>query len=133
MSSILTMTFNCPSGAAPSNLPIPTNINYVVVPGQTGNYPGMVQCCQPNAVKIIDNCWVWCEIPSTMVAKGKTIDGINSAFSQCLGQNSLGSTQHYEFRTHYGGALSAAAGPNRAVVVWAAAAALASLALAVLV
>ncbi|KAB5582836.1 hypothetical protein GE09DRAFT_1211457 [Coniochaeta sp. 2T2.1] len=62
-----TNTF-CPTDRIPDivSLPVPQNINLIIVPGSDATYPSMVSCCQPNKVEIVTRCWLWCEIPKSV-------------------------------------------------------------------
>ncbi len=45
-------------------LPIPQDINIVSTPGNDTSWPGMVLCCAPNQVQIVNRCHLWCEVPA---------------------------------------------------------------------
>ncbi|KAK4100091.1 hypothetical protein N658DRAFT_428383 [Parathielavia hyrcaniae] len=78
----------CPGNAIPdiTNLPVPQDINVFVTTGTNASYPPMEACCQlnaPNAIHAIDECWIWCEIPTTYF-NGTDKDGARSKMSACL-------------------------------------------------
>ncbi|KAK4238951.1 hypothetical protein C8A03DRAFT_14648 [Achaetomium macrosporum] len=82
----MSSSFNrtCDRTAIPDNFPsIPTNLTYVVIPGQNTSDPWMVTCCQPYPVQLVDSCWEWCEI-SPDIAHNKSADDISDDFSFCL-------------------------------------------------
>ncbi|KAK3905730.1 hypothetical protein C8A05DRAFT_12486 [Staphylotrichum tortipilum] len=56
----------CDKSSSPllSSLPIPQNINVVSTPGNDTSWPGMVVCCTPNPVQIVNGCYLWCEVPA---------------------------------------------------------------------
>ncbi|WYZ42637.1 hypothetical protein EsH8_VI_000336 [Colletotrichum jinshuiense] len=65
-----------------SNLPIPQNITFAVIPGRNTSDAAMVSCCAPNPVQLAEGCYEWCELPDTY--KG---GGISSSFGSCLTAN----------------------------------------------
>ncbi|KAK3325980.1 hypothetical protein B0H66DRAFT_144789 [Apodospora peruviana] len=46
----------------PGDSPIPSEINYFVTAAPP-NDDAMRACCEPNAVQVVDTCFVWCELP----------------------------------------------------------------------
>lgn len=52
------ITTQCPRGMVPSHLPIPRDITYAVIPGQSKS-TWMTNCCRPNPVNLVDGCWEW--------------------------------------------------------------------------
>ncbi|RYO96066.1 hypothetical protein DL764_007545 [Monosporascus ibericus] len=84
---------NCPTDVIPGtvHLYIPEDITYIVVPGQNISEI-MVSCCQPNPVNIVDFCWNWCQVPSTMT---NDADGseIMTSFGDCLAEDGGNLTQ----------------------------------------
>ena len=66
-----------------ASLPISDDTYYVITPGQNTSDAAMVACCSPNAVNIVDTCYLWCEVPSTYSDK----DTVTTDFGNCLRQN----------------------------------------------
>ncbi|WYZ37664.1 hypothetical protein EsH8_II_001170 [Colletotrichum jinshuiense] len=84
---------SCPTSSVPENLSIPQNITYAVIPGQNASDSWMSSCCHPNPVQLVQDCWEWCEIP-TSITNGTASEMITDAFGNCLrinGRNSTGS------------------------------------------
>ncbi|KAK0619635.1 hypothetical protein B0T14DRAFT_211037 [Immersiella caudata] len=50
------------SSVMPMNL-IPANLNIALMAGQNISVPWMAKCCAPNHVKMVNGCFLWCEIP----------------------------------------------------------------------
>jgi hypothetical protein len=64
---------------------IPQNTNFAFLPAGGGNAssPWINRCCSKH-ISVIDNCYMWCEMPG---AKNKGADGkeqVASAFRNCL-------------------------------------------------
>jgi hypothetical protein len=78
-----------------STLPIPQDINLMAVPGLNASYPPMVTCCQPNPVHL-DNCTLWCEIPTSYFNNGASHDTVQSATSACLHSNEQSSNSTWQ-------------------------------------
>lgn len=76
------------------SLPIPQDINVMVVPGSNTSYPPMTTCCQPNKVEVVNDCWLWCQIPQSYFDHdGASQQDVQDATSSCLrvnGQNATG-------------------------------------------
>jgi hypothetical protein len=76
----------CPSDAIPDlvNLPIPHDINAVVTVGNDTSYAPMQACCAPNQVQVVEQCWLWCEIPGWYF-NATDREGAAERMSSCLG------------------------------------------------
>lgn len=84
----------CSDSAIPDiiSLPIPQNINVMVVPGSDASYPPMVTCCQPNRVQVVNNCSLWCEVPKSYFDNGANHQDVTDATSACLRRNARNGT-----------------------------------------
>ncbi|KAK4033073.1 hypothetical protein C8A01DRAFT_50265 [Parachaetomium inaequale] len=85
----------CPSASIPAieSLPVPQNINLMIIPGTDTAARPMVPCCAPNPVQLVNDCWLWCEIPASYF-NGTDKEGARQASSACLetnGRNLTGS------------------------------------------
>ncbi|RYO81574.1 hypothetical protein DL764_009743 [Monosporascus ibericus] len=102
---------NCPSSAVDEsvNLSIPQDITYAVIPGQNVS-AAMVSCCQPNPVHIVDVCWNWCQIPSSMTEDADASEIIFS-FSSCIHVNGRNISLSNGLLTH----IASSATPNHGV------------------
>ncbi|RYP43801.1 hypothetical protein DL768_009662 [Monosporascus sp. mg162] len=91
---------DCPTNAVNEsvNLSIPQNITYAVIPGQNVS-AAMVNCCQPNPVHIVDVCWNWCQIPSSMTNDADE-SGVMFSFGRCLDANGHNVSQSNGLLTH---------------------------------
>lgn len=89
----MSANISCSSTFIPTDLPIPDNVTYTVIPGNNASDPWMVDCCAPNTVHVISGCWEWCEITSDMASFNISSPDdhtaqVNAAFSTCLTANS---------------------------------------------
>lgn len=80
---------SCPTSSIPSTLDVPDNVTYAVIPGTNTSDPWMVNCCAPNPVQLVNNCWEWCEITDSMASFNVSspndhTDQVSAAFSTCL-------------------------------------------------
>jgi hypothetical protein len=60
----------CEAGTDSSVLPmnlIPPNLNIALIAGHNTSVPWMSKCCDPNLVKMVKGCYLWCEIPSNHI------------------------------------------------------------------
>ncbi|KAK3367886.1 hypothetical protein B0H63DRAFT_536012 [Podospora didyma] len=76
----------CNSGLITSGLPIPSTVSWFVVSAPL-NDTGMQACCAPNAVNLVENCFLWCELPWSYINDGNKKIGqerANTAFRGCL-------------------------------------------------
>ncbi|RYP61357.1 hypothetical protein DL770_009805 [Monosporascus sp. CRB-9-2] len=106
---------NCPNSAIDEsvNLSIPQDITYAVIPGQNVS-AAMVSCCQPNPVHIVDVCWNWCQVPSTMTNDNDADEGdIIGSFGNCLNANGRNLTQSRALLVH----TASSATPNHGVTL----------------
>ncbi|KAJ4424637.1 hypothetical protein N0V82_000769 [Gnomoniopsis sp. IMI 355080] len=88
----MSVNASCSSNSIPADLPIPNNVTYTVIPGSNASDPWMVNCCAPNPVHLVDDCWEWCEITSDMASfnvksPDDNPDQVNAVFSTCLLSN----------------------------------------------
>lgn len=86
---------SCSDTAIPDimSLPIPQNINVMVVPGSNASFPPMVTCCQPNPVQVVNNCSLWCELPKSYFEKGASHQDVQDQTSNCLRVNGGNNTR----------------------------------------
>ncbi|KAJ0166442.1 hypothetical protein CTA2_7309 [Colletotrichum tanaceti] len=74
----------CAGNSIRADLPIPTNISRAVIPGRNISAAPMVACCSPNPVRLIDDCYEWCELPDKYERdEARALD----AFGSCLSAN----------------------------------------------
>lgn len=86
MSNITT----CPPGNSLldlDHLPIPKDHSFAVIPGQNVSVPWMVRCCAPNPVNLVNNCYLWCQLPPSQIYHGS--NGLDTDFDSCLKINGL--------------------------------------------
>ncbi|KAF4851787.1 hypothetical protein CGCSCA4_v003269 [Colletotrichum siamense] len=83
---------SCPTNEIPEGLPIPNNVTYAVIPGHNASDPWMVNCCSPNPVHLVNDCWEWCEVPEA-TKKNRDDAQIVSVFGSCLRAEGRNSTE----------------------------------------
>lgn len=107
-------TSTCPTDSIPpsftSSPPIPTDINYLTIPGSNASEakaPWMVHCCAPYEVHVVDQCWLWCEADPGKV-EGKNDTEIVHDFAVCLAEElmDLGPEMVVRYREGESGASS---------------------------
>ncbi|KAF6830023.1 hypothetical protein CMUS01_07917 [Colletotrichum musicola] len=82
------MSRSCPTNSVPSAFEgLPTDQTYGVIPGRNASSPWMVNCCSPNPVQIVDECWSWCELPKSITKGSRDQGKINDDFNLCLSNN----------------------------------------------
>lgn len=70
MTTTITTTNTCqgpPNGALPDIKgieTIPKDIPVAMIGGSNVSHPAMTTCCAPNAVQLLDGCYLWCKIPA---------------------------------------------------------------------
>jgi hypothetical protein len=96
------VNLTCSLGAVPADLPIPGNIGYAVIPSQTAPDSWMVQCCEPNPVHLIQNCWEWCELPPNLTTQGQ--DETQNQLNNCLNTNGRNTNHSNALEVHISGA-----------------------------
>lgn len=76
----------CPDSSIPdiASLPVPHNINLMVIPGSNASYHPMVTCCEPNPVQVVNECWLWCEVPKSYFDHGASHQAVTDATSSCI-------------------------------------------------
>ncbi|KAB5522075.1 hypothetical protein GE09DRAFT_500306 [Coniochaeta sp. 2T2.1] len=75
---------NCPLDMIPDieSLPVPHDVNLMIIPGANASSPQMVSCCAPNQVQVVNDCWLWCEIPKSYYDQnGGNKDGVQASLS----------------------------------------------------
>ena len=85
--SAMSTNATCPGNASiPSieSLPVPQDINVMVIPGSNASYPPMRACCQPNKVAVVNDCWLWCEVPKSYFERDASQQQVQDATSGCL-------------------------------------------------
>lgn len=80
---------SCPTNFIPTNLAVPNNVTYAVIPGSNTSDPWMVNCCAPNPVHLANDCWEWCEITDGMASFNVSspydhTNQVAAAISTCL-------------------------------------------------
>ena len=75
----------CSASSVPDDLPIPQNVSYAVVPSLSAPDTWMMQCCHPNPVHVVEQCWEWCELPANLTKQGT--DAAQNQFQGCLTAN----------------------------------------------
>ncbi|KAH0420090.1 hypothetical protein CcaCcLH18_14187 [Colletotrichum camelliae] len=100
---------SCPTNEIPEGLPIPNNVTYAVIPGHNASDPWMVNCCSPNPVHLVNNCWEWCEVPEA-TKKNRDDAQIVSVFGSCLRAEGRNWTESNGVQVR-----SASAPPNRPI------------------
>ncbi|KAK3296584.1 uncharacterized protein B0H64DRAFT_372037 [Chaetomium fimeti] len=85
----------CPNAAIPdiAGLPVPHDINLMIVPEWDKRDPAMVACCDPNPVQVVKDCWLWCEVPASYFDNGTANDAVKEATSSCLRINGRNITE----------------------------------------
>lgn len=58
------------------SLPIPHDVRVAVVPGTNTSAAWMIDCCYPNAVNLVEGCYLYCVVPKNMTNV--------SVFAECL-------------------------------------------------
>jgi hypothetical protein len=87
----------CNPNSMSSGLPIPASLTYYAT-STTLDDPGMKACCGRKAVNLIENCYVWCEIPDEFLGnKTNPIseEDVGRAFRDCIEENN-GTSFGYE-------------------------------------
>jgi hypothetical protein len=81
---------SCP---APGNLrdtrslPLPTDIDIVLINGQNASDKAMTACCAPNTVNLTSGCFEWCQLPSQYTNTSGARQIAASSFGTCLRLN----------------------------------------------
>ncbi|KAH8762433.1 hypothetical protein F5883DRAFT_677346 [Diaporthe sp. PMI_573] len=79
-------TTTCPDGIPESSqVDVPSNITFAVVPSINTSNQAFVTCCEPNPISIADGCFAWCEAPSASASE--------QSFSDCLIINENGDSR----------------------------------------
>jgi hypothetical protein len=100
------------------SLPIPQNINAIVLPGTNTSDPAMVTCCAPNRVQIVDGCYLWCEIPASYFV-GSDDAGARSATSSCLEEHGRNYKESRITGWQFNAGTRAGAGSAKQLGLWA--------------
>jgi hypothetical protein len=100
------------------SLPIPQNINAIVLPGTNTSDPAMVTCCAPNRVQIVDGCYLWCEIPASYL-DGTDDAGARSATSSCLEEHGRNYKESRITGWQFNAGTRAGAGSAKQLGLWA--------------
>ncbi|KAK3290596.1 uncharacterized protein B0H64DRAFT_446908 [Chaetomium fimeti] len=110
----------CPGAAIPdiSNLPIPHDINLMVIPGASTQDPAMVVCCEPNPVQIVNGCWLWCEVPASYFVNGTPDNAVQQAVATCLRTNGRNFTEPRITGWQFNAAGRVGAGSVKTVSLW---------------
>ncbi|KAI1371820.1 hypothetical protein F4677DRAFT_434240 [Hypoxylon crocopeplum] len=76
----------CPSTQgdnSPSHPHVP--VDYFLMSGTNTSDPAITACCAPNAVNLIEECYLWCEVPPTFSNDSRN----SSPFLDCVAQHGL--------------------------------------------
>ncbi|KAL1896311.1 hypothetical protein Sste5346_004694 [Sporothrix stenoceras] len=95
-------TTTCPPGdqiPAIGNLPIPTGIAVVAIPGSNISDHAMVTCCAPRPVNIANGCYEWCQVTDANITN----------FTSCLDLNGRDNSSTVTTYRHSNAAGTAAA------------------------
>ena len=114
-------TTTCPSAAVPAieSLPIPQDINVMIIPGTNKQAPAMTACCEPSPVQIVNDCWLWCEIPASYWVNGTASNAaVRQATETCLRTNGRNLTEHRITGWHFNAGGRVGAGSVRTVGLW---------------
>ncbi|KAB5522869.1 hypothetical protein GE09DRAFT_1154428 [Coniochaeta sp. 2T2.1] len=116
---------NCPSDSIPAieSLPVPHDINLMIIASTNASSPQkdqMVTCCKPNQVQVVNDCWLWCEIPKAYYDKYHgDKDAVRDGTSACVrgssNTTSAPAIQGWQFNT--GTRTGICSGKEMAVVV----------------
>jgi hypothetical protein len=111
----------CPNPAIPAieSLPIPQDINLMIIPGTNKQDPAMTLCCEPNPVQIVNDCWLWCEIPASYWVNGTASnDAVQQATGACLRTNGRNLTESRITGWQFNAGGRVGAGSVRSVGLW---------------
>ena len=73
----------------PTRVVVPADVPYFLMPGLV-NDTGMTTCCHPKPLGLVDDCYVWCELPSQIYANRSDApreSTLGAAFTDCLVAN----------------------------------------------
>lgn len=90
----------------PGDLPIPSNLTYVVVASQTAPDTWMKTCCGSKPVNVVDYCWEWCELTGKAESSAAMSD-----FNNCLRINGRNISQSNILSVHEAAATALPAQP----------------------
>lgn len=79
-----------PDGQLPSfhSLPIPSNVNAILLSGKNVSDTVIDTCCSPSSVNLVNWCYLWCEAPAQYLnGSGQDDSAVTTAFSNCLSRN----------------------------------------------
>lgn len=79
----------------PADLPIPSNLTYVVVASETAPDKWMKTCCGSQPVHVVEVCWEWCELTGNV----KSETALND-FNTCLRMNGRNISQSNILAVH---------------------------------
>lgn len=104
----------CESDRMPTRVVVPVDVPYFVMPGRT-NDTAMAACCHPQPLDLIDNCYVWCELPSQLYANRSDAPSeatLGASFADCLVANGHTSPEIYRLRLKSSAAPASSVGPR---------------------
>ncbi|KAL7620664.1 hypothetical protein AAE478_009659 [Parahypoxylon ruwenzoriense] len=61
----------------------PASGDYFLTHGQNTSDPAITACCAPNSVNLINDCYLWCEVPPTFANNSANAP----AFQECVTQH----------------------------------------------
>ncbi|KAK3293744.1 uncharacterized protein B0H64DRAFT_376610 [Chaetomium fimeti] len=65
---------------------IPHGIPLIIVPGNDTEARYMTECCEPNEVNLVIDCYMWCKIPDRYIKDGES-PAFNTDMQQCILDN----------------------------------------------
>ena len=122
------MASNTTGGCIPATpleqSPILRNVSYIAVMSQDALDPAITACCAPNPVSLVDNCYVWCQIPQSYLNGTSQSDSsetvIANAFGMCLGKHGTRAGISVDVKKSGGGTATSRGGVQRLLIAGAA-------------
>lgn len=90
----------CERSRMPARVVVPFDVPYFVMPGLL-NDTGMAACCSPLPLALVDDCYVWCELPTQLYANRTDAPreaDLGSAFADCIAANGDDRPEIYRLR-----------------------------------
>ncbi|KAK0619540.1 hypothetical protein B0T14DRAFT_585222 [Immersiella caudata] len=96
---------------------IPQNINFAFLPAGGGNAssPWINRCCSKH-ISVIDNCYMWCEMPGATNKGADEKEQVASTFRNCLRINGRNISESNIIAYHFGGDATRVVGAKGSLV-----------------
>ncbi|KAK4248673.1 hypothetical protein C7999DRAFT_13436 [Corynascus novoguineensis] len=114
---------------ATENLPIPHDINVMLIATTNSSNPAMAACCAPNLARLVEGCYQWCEIPRRFFDEAEAgnrdrnwnevKDAVQRATGDCLRINGRNLNESRIQGWAFNSAAAASAGSIKAFGLWA--------------